>query len=218
MENKNLYEGYKAGSIRVGRITLIIAIITSFFPGIYVSLAEGAWPGFEMIFQAFIPIAIAMLITWIVEPVAYFPVLGITGTYVSWLTGNVMNLRIPCSIMSQQVAGVEEGTPEGDAFSTIGLCVSVFVNLAIVLLFAVVGAQILGVMPESLQEGFNYLLPAVIGSTLVMFIKRCWYAVAVACVIALICNLAGVSTVDMPIIVFATIVVSLVMYRKGIVK
>ena len=219
MDKNELYSRFKGDAIRIGRITLVIAMVMSLFPGIYLALFEGVWPGFPMIWKAFAPILIALFMLWIIEPPAYFPVLGLTGTFVSWLSGNILNLRIPCSVICQQVAGVEEGTPEGDAISTIGLCVSVFVNIVIVLIFSIAGLQILGIMPDALKEGFNYLLPAITGAMIVSFAVRNWKVCVVALLITLITRFMNVNTViDLAVVVFPTIIIAVLMYRKSWIK
>ena len=215
MDKNELYSKFKIDAIRIGRLTLIIALVMALFPGIYLALFKGVWPGFPMIWKAFAPILVSLFMLWIIEPPSYFPILGLTGTFVSWLSGNILNLRIPCSVVCQQVAGVEEGTPEGDAISTIGLCVSVFVNIVIVLVFSVAGLQILGIMPEALKEGFNYLLPAITGAMMVSFAVRNWKVCIIALLITFISRFFNVNTViDLAVVVFPTIIVAVIMYRK----
>jgi len=46
------------------------------------------------------------------EPVQYYLALGIVGTYVSFLAGNIGNLRLPVAISTAEVLGVDPGSPE----------------------------------------------------------------------------------------------------------
>jgi hypothetical protein len=219
MTTHETYTAFKKYIVRMGRITLAAALICSFFPGLYLAIFEGTFPGFAMILKAFAPIFLAFIIIWCIEPISYFPILGLTGTFVSWLSGNILNLRIPCSVICQQVAEVKEGTEEGDIFSTIGLCVSVFVNIIIVFIFAIAGVQILAALPPAIKESFNYLLPAILGSMMMSFATRNFKVCGIAVLITLICKLGGVSTtIDMALIVFPTIFIALGMYRKGWIK
>lgn len=217
MENKNNfdYDKYRKGVISWGRITLLISIFLSFLPAIYLSIAHGLWPGFNMIKKAFIPILAAWGILWIIEPISYYPILGLTGTYVSWLAGNILNLRLPCSILAQQVAGVKEGTQEGDIISTIGLSTSVVVNLIILVIFSIAGVQILEALPAALNEAFDYVLPAIFGAMMASYAFRNYKMAILALAIALVVKLAKVSSgLELILIVFPTIIIALLLNKR----
>lgn len=84
----------------------------------------------------------ACLVYYFIEPISFQPVLGIPGTYMAFLSGNISNLRVPCSSVAQQAAGVQEGTPEGAVISTVGVAVSVVVNTTILTIGVLLGQQI----------------------------------------------------------------------------
>ncbi len=199
----------------MGRLLLCIAMVCAFFPGIYL-VATGARPSLSLFLKAFTPMFLSWFIIWCIEPISYYPILGLSGSFISWLSGNILNLRIPCSVLAQQVAEVEEGTEEGDVISTIGLCVSVFINLVIVFIFALAGTQILAVMPAGLKESFNYMLPAIMGSMMMNFAARNFKVAGMAVVFTLICNLIHVSSsINMLFIVFPTIAVALFLNSRS---
>ena len=58
---------------------------------------------------------------WFIEPVSYFLILGTCGTYISFLAGNISNFRLPVSAVAQEVAGVQQGSHEGEVISTIAI-------------------------------------------------------------------------------------------------
>lgn len=218
MENKNNfdYENYSKGVIRWGRTTLLISIFLAFLPAIYLAVGHGLWPGLDMIKKAFIPIVAAWGILWLIEPISYYPILGLTGTYVSWLAGNILNLRLPCSILAQQIAGVKEGTKEGDIISTIGLSTSVVVNLIILVIFGIAGVQILEFLPNSLNEAFDYVLPAIFGAMMASYAFRNYKLAILALVIALIVKLAKVSSgLELMLIVFPTVIIALLLNKNA---
>lgn len=136
---KESYKEFVKQIIFWGRFTLLAAWICSFLPPLYLAVVYGIMPEVTSIVKAFSMIASVMLVSWIVEPIAYFPIVGITGTYMSWLAGNISNMRVPVSALSQTAAGVEEGTPEGDIISTLGIGVSVIVNLIVLVLAVFLG-------------------------------------------------------------------------------
>jgi hypothetical protein len=105
-------------------------------------------------------------IFYVVEPVSYFAVLGIPGTYMAFLSGNVGNLRVPCSAIAQDAAGVEKGTPQGSVISTIGVAISILVNVVILTIGVLLGTSILSRLPANVYAALNYLLPSLFGSVL----------------------------------------------------
>ena len=87
----------------------------------------------------------------------------------SWLAGNISNMRVPVSALSQTAAGVEEGTPEGDIISTLGIGVSVIVNLIVLVLAVFFGQQVISSLPADIQVAFKFILPAVFGAIIANF-------------------------------------------------
>ena len=88
----------------------------------------------------------------------------------AFLSGNLSNLRVPCSSVAQKAAGVEEGTPEGAVFSTIGVAVSIVVNLAILTIGVLLGVQIISLIPASFVSALTFLVPALYGAMLMQMV------------------------------------------------
>ena len=80
---------------------------------------------------------------WFVEPISYFPIVGVAGTYMAFVSGNISNLRIPCAMIAQKAAGVEPGTDRGSIVATLGMAVSIIVNVIILAAGIFAGAQVL---------------------------------------------------------------------------
>ena len=66
---------------------------------------------------------------WFVEPISYFPIVGAAGTYMAFISGNISNLRIPCAMIAQKAAGVEPGPDRDSIVATLGMAVSIIVNV-----------------------------------------------------------------------------------------
>ena len=77
----------------------------------------GFLSGILKVGMIYIPVAI-------VEFLVYAPMLGVGGSYLSFLTGNVTNMKIPCVMNSQDIAGTEVGTTEHEIISTISVATS----------------------------------------------------------------------------------------------
>lgn len=118
---------------------------------------------------AFISGASAFGVLWFVEPISYFPVVGSAGTYMAFLSGNISNMRIPCASMAQVAADVKPGTQEGSVIATLGMAVSIIINVSVLTVGAILGTSVLSMLPESVKGALNYLLPALFGALLVQF-------------------------------------------------
>ena len=155
-----------------GRTTLLAALACSFIPGLYLLVFHGIFPPVESLMTAMVLISGTMVTSWRTEPIAYFPILGISGTYMSWLAGNIGNVRVPVSSIAQKTAEVQEGSPEGDIVSTLGVGVSVIINLAILIFGVLFGVPLVAALPPLLKTMLGYILPAVFGAVLASFIVR----------------------------------------------
>lgn len=212
---KESYKEFVKQIIFWGRFTSLAAWICSFLPPLYLAVVYGIMPEVTSIVKAFSMIASVMLVSWIVEPIAYFPIVGITGTYMSWLAGNISNMRVPVSALSQTAAGVEEGTPEGDIISTLGIGVSVIVNLIVLVLAVFFGQQVISSLPADIQVAFKFILPAVFGAILANFALRDYMLGLFALVMSFVLTtLQMPSFIVLPVCVFGTIAVGIWKFKR----
>ncbi len=165
--NKDYYAStYIPSIIRFGRITNLLGVLFAFFPGLVLLFVFKLVPPASAVLAGFIMQASVSGVFWFVEPISYFPVLGIAGTYMSFLSGNIGNLRLPASVAAQQAANVEPGTEKGSVISTIGVAVSIIVNVLMLTVGVILGAQILGSIPPVVKNALNNILPALFGAML----------------------------------------------------
>lgn len=208
----------------IGVTTLWIVIVACFFPNLYLYLVHGAWPGWGAAFQAWLMIVSICGAVYFIEPISYFPVLGEVGIYIAFLTGNIGNLRVPCSAAAQEAVGTESGSPEALIVSTVGLTGSVVINLFFVTLAAVAGASVLSVLPAGIVSAFkSCAVPAVFGAMFVScVIKEPLLAVPGIGIPGLLFA-SGRPALQHPATlilgaVFGTIVTARVLYKAGIIK
>ena len=110
---------------KTGKWTVLIAVLCLFIPGLYLRLFYGLFPPLGALVRALIGIWSFAIVFSIVEPIIYFSLIGFGGTYMSFLSGNLVNLRLPISITAQQVVGTDEGSPESEIVSTLGVAGSI---------------------------------------------------------------------------------------------
>lgn len=170
MDNKNFYENeYMPKMHQIGRITGFAGVAVAFLPAIILAVVYGIVPKPAALLTAFIAGASSFGVLWFVEPISYFSVLGPIGTYMAFLSGNISNMRVPCASMAQVAADVEPGSEKGSIIATIGMAVSIIINISVLTIGVILGSSILAKLPASVKDALNYLLPALFGALLVQF-------------------------------------------------
>lgn len=152
---------------RIGRIGSLMAIFFMLGIPTFISIYYGIIPNFKDVLIAasgllalFIPLAIA-------EVFSYMPILGSAG-YITFITGNVLNLKIPVALNARQLTDTEIGTEESDAITTMAIAVSSMTTMIIIMLgvFLLVPLAPVFELP-AVQTATAYILPALFGGMFV---------------------------------------------------
>lgn len=159
----------------------------------------------------------------VIEIFTYIPMLGAGGSYLSFVTGNISNLKLPCALDAMEKADVKANTEEGEIVSTIAIAVSSIVT-TLIIIAGVVLIQVsnLGTILESekLKPAFDQLLPALFGGLAVVFVSKN-FKIAITPMILMLALFiftpltSGEVGIMAPVGVVFTLVVSRIMYKKG---
>ncbi len=212
--------------IKWGKSLNSLGIILCFGPCIALAVM-GILPPWEALVTALAIQIPAVMSAYIYEPISYFAVLGIPGTYMSFLSGNISNLRVPASSVAQAAAGVEEGSEEGTIIATVGIAVSTYVNIAILTIGVVLGVAILAKLPPEVTIALNLLLPGLFAALLANYTmqkpKLAIFSIPLSLAMLLVNRngllsfLPGVLASALPILisVFGTMAIGVSMAKKG---
>ena len=165
---------------RVGRFIMVISLLLFFVPFFVLWFVYGVQPQWSHLVKALVPWLLINLPWWISNPISYFPILGIPGTLLCFLSGNIANMRIPAGVAAQKAAEVEAGSEKGILMSTIGVSMSVYVNLFILAAGVIAGEAVLSALPQSFSDALGYLLPSLFGCVFASFMVGNGFASAVA--------------------------------------
>ena len=166
MKDKQIFmEEFNNKLHRLGRITLVLSVVflvsLPFVFGAFFGVAPnmGAFlSGFAKVGVIYIPVAI-------VEFLVYTPMLGVGGSYLSFITGNVTNMKIPCVMNSKEIAGTTDGTPEHEVISTISVATSAIVTTLVIALGVILMVPLQPVLQNpALLPAFNNVVPALFGA------------------------------------------------------
>ena len=228
-EDNNIYRSeYLPYINKWGKITNWIGVLFAFAPAIVLAIVFKVVPPVNAILTGFVAIATAVGINWFLEPISYFPIIGSPGTYMAFIAGNISNLRIPCAAVAQKVANVEPGTEQATIVSTLGIAISILVNIVILTIGVLASNVILAALPKSVFTALGFLLPALFGAIFAQFsmkkLKLAPIALALGIGMTLAVN-AGVFSF-MPgrptylitlVTVFGTIGIATFLYKKKLV-
>lgn len=212
----NYEKSFTKPIIRYGSLTNLLAIPLCFIPAIYLWLVKGAFPGWNNILTGWMYVASMFAIYSVVEPICYFPILGLPGTYMSFLSGNIGNMRVPCAVVAQESLGVEPGTKKAELIATLGIAGSIFTNTIMVTIAAIGGAALMSVFPPVVLTAFKYVSSAIFGAMFAMFASKNlkYGAFALVVVMAMLLSKAIPVYIMIPIAVFSTAIFGVIDYNK----
>ena len=226
--NEEVYDNeYIPYVIKWGRFTNLLGAALSFLPALVLLFIFGMKPSMSSMIQATVAQLSASFAYYVVDPIAFFAILGITGTYMAFLTGNISNLRLPCAINALEAAGVKQGTKEATIISTLGIAGSVIVNTLMLTVGIFVGAKMLSLLPPAANDALKYLVPAIFGA---VFVQLSFYdpkigiiSIVIALIATFIYNLGWFSFMpgDDPfymitiISVFGSVLITKMFDKKG---
>ncbi len=187
-----------------------------------VALIFDAMPDFKGLILGLIATAPMYWAVGVVEVITYIPMLGAGGSYLSFVTGNISNLKLPCALGALEQAGVKANSDEGEVVSTIAIAVSSIVTTVIIILGVLLLTPLTPILEsETLAPAFAQMIPALFGGLGVVFISRNWKIAIAPIVLMLILFIAvpalneGTVGIMVPVSVLFTLAMSRIMYKKG---
>lgn len=201
---------------------IIVGAVLIAFP-IILSLIFGALPNGEILLKGIFATAPMYWAVGIIEIFTYVPMLGAGGTYLSFVTGNISNLKLPCAIDAMERANVKASSEEGEVISTIAIAVSSIVTTLIIIIGVICIVPLTPILENPvLVPAFDMILPALFGGLAVVFIsKNAKLSIApIILMLALFIFVPALnaSTVGImvPVGVVFTVIVARILYKKGV--
>ena len=158
-------DSFQAWAHKWGRIGTLIALIYMIGLPFVVLSVYGCMPSLgEVINIGTISILMIYIPVGISEAISYTPILG-ASSYLTFITGNIMNLKLPVAVNAMKITKKEPNTPEGEAISSVAVAVSSIMTVIILALAALLSTWISPVFElPSVKTASNYLIPALFGS------------------------------------------------------
>lgn len=199
---------------------IFVMLVLLSFP-VVVALIFSAVPDWNGLLKGLLATAPMYWAVGVVEVITYIPMLGAGGSYLSFVTGNISNLKLPCALGALEQAGVKADTEEGEVISTIAIAVSSIVTTVIIIIGVLLIIPLQPILQNpALEPAFNQILPALFGGLGIVFISKNWKIAIAPIVLMLILFIftglgSGEVGIMVPVGVLFTIAISRIMYKKG---
>lgn len=171
--NNESFEKYNAGTHILGRVFSVITLVLLVGAPFMIGLFLGAMPDLPAVGKGFLSVGIIWFVSSIVEFLVYTPMLGAGGGYLAFITGNLINMKIPCAINARDQVGAKNGTPENEIISTLSIAASSLVTILVLALGVLLLVPLQPVLQsEVLQPAFENVVPALFGAMAYKYFRK----------------------------------------------
>ena len=173
MEKQSIYESYLKSTHRLGRIVSVITLVLLVGAPFVIGTLLGAQPNLGAVARAFLSVGLVWTVSSVVEFLVYTPMLGSGGSYLAFITGNLINMKIPCAMNAKELVGAKSGTAENEVISTLSIATSALVTIVILALGVVLLIPLQPILQsETLAPAFANVVPALFGAMAYKYYRK----------------------------------------------
>ena len=186
----------------IGALLMLLSIPVA------VSTYLGIWPELQALGKTLATLIPLYWITAVVEVITYVPMLGAGGTYLSFVTGNITNLKLPVGLAAMENANVRANTEEGEVISTIAIGVSSITTTVIIAVGVLAFSPVLPLITADgsvFKPAFEWVLPALFGALGASYFAKHWKLVPLPVIVGVIVLIFS-PTMGVGTLMFVTIV------------
>jgi len=212
---------YMKETDHLGKIWIWTACVVVLMVPAAACVYYNAWPELTAVLKGLLGVAPIYWTVGLIEVITYTPMLGVGGTYLSFVTGNLTSLKAPSALTAMENCGVKPGSEEGEVISTIAIATSTIVTTLVL----VAGVLLLTVISPILNSpvmkpAFDNILPALFGGLAVVYVSKNWKLslaplIFMVALFTAVPSLAGSVGVLVPVGVLIALGAARVMYKKG---
>ena len=167
------FEAYNRRTHTYGRIACGVTLVLLLGAPFLMGYILGAMPDMRAFGRGFLAIGIVWLVSCVAEYLVYTPMLGAGGGYLAFITGNLINMKIPCAVNARDIVGAKTGTPENEIVSTLSIATSSLVTIVILALGVLALVPLQPVLQSpALQPAFANVVPALFGAMAYQYFRK----------------------------------------------
>lgn len=172
-EKNSMFEKYEAGTHRLGMILSSVTLVLLLSAPFLMGAVLGTMPDLGAAGKAFLAIGLVYLVSCIAEYLIYVPILGSGGSYLAFITGNLINMKIPCAMNARDIVGAKTGTPENEIIATLSIATSSLVTIVVLALGVLLLIPLQPILQQpALQPAFDYVVPALFGAMAYKYYRK----------------------------------------------
>lgn len=172
-QTPDTWQAYTKKTHVIGRTVSIITLVMLVGAPFLIGELLGAYPDLGAVGKGFLSVGIVWLVSSIAEFLIYTPMLGAGGGYLAFITGNLINMKIPCAVNARDMVGAKTGTPENEIISTISIATSSLVTILVLALGVLLMVPLQPVLQsEVLQPAFENVVPALFGAMAYKYYRK----------------------------------------------
>ena len=217
-------DNYRSLMHRYGRLFTIMGIIVMFLAPVMIWVITGVSPNLSQMFTGVVALSVIFLPGGLIEMMTYSPLLGTSATYLAFITGNLVNLKVPCVMNATELCGTKIGTPENEIISTMAVAFSSITTVIILSLGVVMLIPLTPILQnEILAPAFTWVISALFGALGYKYFKGNLKLIIAPLVFVVILGFIAPTFIikNMMIVILlaaiVTIVISKVLFNKKII-
>lgn len=153
----------------VSAITLVLLVGAPFLIGTFL----GTMPDMGAVAKGFLSVGLVWTVSSVAEFLIYTPMLGAGGGYLAFITGNLINMKIPCAVNARDIVGTKTGTAENEIISTLSIATSSLVTIVVLALGVALLVPLQPVLQSPvLQPAFANVVPALFGAMAYQYFRK----------------------------------------------
>lgn len=201
----------------LGRIFLAIAILIISAIPVIMAIVLQVVPNIKAIGVSMLAL-IVFIAGGFIEVITYSPMLGTTGTYLGFFTGNLANLKVPCAVNARELAEVKHGSKEGEIVSTLSIATSTIVTTVIIALGVILMIPLTPILENPvLTPAFDTAFTALFGALAYKYFVKDPILVPIPFVLALVLQFAANlgTSILIPVSSIASIAFAYYLFKKA---
>lgn len=173
MDKQNNYEAYLKSTHRLGRIVSVITLVLLVGAPFMIGTLLGAGPDLGAVARGFLSVGLVWTVSSVVEFLVYTPMLGAGGSYLAFITGNLINMKIPCAMNAKELVDAKSGTAENEVIATLSIATSALVTIVVLALGVALLIPLQPVLQSPvLAPAFANVVPALFGAMAYKYYRK----------------------------------------------
>ena len=171
--DKKAYDSYMKTTHRLGRLVSVITLILLVGAPFAIGALLGATPDLGAVARGFLSVGLVWTVSSVVEFLVYTPMLGAGGSYLAFITGNLINMKIPCAMNAKELVDAKSGTAENEVISTLSIATSSLVTILVLALGVLLLLPLQPVLQSPvLAPAFGNVMPALFGAMAYKYYRK----------------------------------------------